>query len=138
MTDVPPDDSEPEENKKIPRLTAQEQRFARAESTDDAAVAEARLIGEGASRKDFEDDAKINEARRAEAFKDQFEILSIFALWFGGVIFACLTFVWALNLILPKCKQFLEDNQIDKLQLIITGGFVAGLASSHFKKRLGS
>lgn len=137
MTDDPISSTGSEEDKQIPRLSKQEKRLARSDGDDDAALAEAKLFGAGASRNDWEQDAKSNEAKRAEAFRDQFEIVSIIAMWFGAAIFAIFTVAWAANLVLPKKKQFLDENQEDKLQLIITGGFVAGIASSHFKKRLG-
>ena len=53
------------------------------------------------------------------------------------IVFGCFTFVWAFDIVVPKEHQILDDNKQDKLQLIITSGFVAGLASAHIRKRLG-
>ncbi len=130
-------EGEEEVPKTIPALSKSQEKVAYGKDSEESAIEETFIFNSGDSARELKKQAESREASRSENFKDNFERVSIIGLYFLSMVFIILTSMWALHLILPKNKQFLDENQEDKLQLIITGGFVAGLASSHLKKRLG-
>ncbi|WP_144426184.1 hypothetical protein [Methylobacterium sp. ARG-1] len=135
MTEVASDE-EDEQPKQIPRIDAETASRGMVVGRDDAGIKEAQLIGSGAKVSEIKRKSEERESDRAEKFGDNFETISIFALWFGFVTFLGLFGVWAYHLVTPESWHFLSNTALDKLQLVVTGGFVTGVVSSHMKKRL--
>ena len=124
-------------NKKIPGLSDAEKHVADNPYGDDSSAKEAELFSRGESIRKIRKSAQEKEEGRAELFRDNFEWMSIVGLWLLFIIFSALTVVWSHDLIVPEKRQWVDNNKDEKLQIIITSGFVAGIASAHVKKRLG-
>lgn len=136
MNQETPQNGDEEAPKVIPRIDIERRTTAVVVSKDDAGIKEAQLIGSGATVKDIQRVAEENDSHRAEKFRDNFESISIIALWGGFIAFVLLFGVWAYHLVTPERLHFLTAAALDKLQLVVTGGFVTGVVSSHMKKRL--
>jgi hypothetical protein len=138
---------EASERKRIPKgaPTAEVERAGG--RSDSRADKEAQQIGSGASIPDLEGEAKANEHRRNQKFRDHAETLFIILLYalFSG--FLVLALVWILHMILPDaagaagCAPLLHGwltrDQLDDISGILAGGIIAGLVADHFKKRMG-
>jgi hypothetical protein len=133
-----------EERKQIPLGAAE--REGALESDIDNGTREAAQLGSGAPIKDLEREAKENEHRRSQQFKDHFELLSIIMLdvLFAG--FILLAAVWVVHLVLPDHKVvgwapfihgWLSKDQLDHISGVLTTGVIAGLVADHFKRRIG-
>lgn len=99
-------------------------------------MAEAALFNSGKSAKEIMAESAANEAQRQEEFKAHIE------QWFRrGVSTAAITLlalfvVWALHLVFPESWKWLSHEAIEKIQTIITGGAIAGIATDHLRKRM--
>ena len=115
---------------------------------DDKGAKEAAQLGSGAPIKDLEREAKENEHRRSQQFKDHFEFLSIVMLDILFAGFAILATIWVLHLVLPEKPSgkwfvyyfhcWLTKDQLDDIAGVLAGGVIAGLVADHFKRRMGS
>lgn len=119
--------------------------FAPLSGGDDNATKEVHQLSRGLDLRDLKKEAEEADHHRSEHFKDHFERVAIFALWTLYSGFAALGFVWLLNAILPApplhwwwgMASWLSDDQMNKVQGVLTGGAIAGLVADHFKRRLG-
>lgn len=114
---------------KIPALTQGE--IEAAANTDSKSAAESKQLSSGKS-----EDALRKEAERTERFRDHFERLSLVTLYLVWAVLMILGAVWIYHLIAPPSWHRLPDEQVRNIQSIVTGGFLAGLASGHLKRRL--
>ncbi len=137
-----------EQRRQIPLGVAEAERIDAPQIEDDRSAKEAVQIASGAEIKDLEAEARANEHRRNQKFKDHFEILSIVMLDLLFLGFAVLATIWVLHLILPEKpvgKWFvyyfhcwLTKDQLDDIAGVLAGGLIAGLVADHFKRRMGS
>lgn len=124
------------------------------ESSNDAAVQEARQFATGEPANVFKKKAEENEADRTEKFRDHFERVSIWAMYSLFVTMFILGAIWLLHMVLPescstRCNlmagvfqmppicRWLSPEQVVVIQDILTGGLIAGLLAEHIRKRLG-
>ena len=129
-----PGESEP---KRIPAQAKREAKEAESDSRgDDRATAEAKQLSSGLSEDKLKKIAEENEAKRTERFRDHFERLAIFTLYVVYLSLLLVGLVWLFHIITPTCWHFLTPAQAEKVQAIITGGIIAGIAAGHLKKRL--
>ena len=105
--------------------------------TPDGGTQEAKLLSLGLSEHEIARRAAASEHRRNENFRDHFERIAIIALWLTAVLLFVVGFTWLYHLLMPERWHWLSADQVLKLQNIVTGGVLAGVAGNHIKKRLG-
>jgi hypothetical protein len=133
-----PPDKPPKTNKKrpvVPQLTEEEQR-AVISGDDENGDAEANQLGSGEPEEDLKKAAKKKEHERTQAFKDHVERIAIAGVYVAAFCFAIISLAVLSHMILPKSNSWLTDQQFSDLNSLITGGIVAGVITSYFKKRL--
>lgn len=121
-------------SKKIPRL--EEESAVAPGRPDDEGTKEAALFAKGMSRDEIKRNAATAEARRNERFRDNFECIAIIALWLTSFVLAILGIAWLWHVLLPESCHWLRPDQIAKLQNMVTGGVITGIATGHIKRRL--
>ena len=112
------------------RVQARRQRVA-------VAIKEAAQLFTGKSAEELAKEAAENEHGRTERFRDQFESMAICALWVAFSILIFMVITWAAHILLPGVFHWLSDEQLAKVQNLVTGGVVASLAAGHLRKRIG-
>lgn len=137
-----------EERKKIPLGAAEAEGIDAPPPEDDQAAKEAAQLASGAAIKDLEREARENEHRRTQEFRDHFELLSLGMLYVLFLGFIILAAAWVLHLVLPEKSQtgdyvyylhaWLTKDQLDDISGVLAGGVIAGLVVDHFKRRMGS
>jgi hypothetical protein len=127
-------DSEPK--KQIPQSVVDAEEPAPGEI--DVGAQEARQLSRGLPVRDLKVEADEAEHRRTESFRDHFERVAICALWVLFSSMGVIGGVWIWNLIMPvhSPAHWLDSDQMEKLQDILTGGIIAGLVADHFKRRM--
>jgi hypothetical protein len=130
------------EKKTIPPGISQREGTGRAadSSRDDSGRLEAFQIASGLTIEDLKADAERQEHRRNQKFKDQFELIFTILIWLLFIGFVILGAIWFVHLISTpafKLVHWLSEEQIDKVEGILTSGIIAGLVADHFKRRLG-
>lgn len=103
---------------------------------DARAAAEVKQASQGKSREQIENEAFAAEAKRSEAFRDHFERLAVFSLYLIWAVIVSIAITWLWHLLLPESYWWLTEQQIQHIQAVLTGGVIAGIASSHLKRRL--
>lgn len=131
----------PEELKKIPPEAAKEEAKGgvttdSAGELEDLGIAEAKQLSRGKSLTDLEKEAKESEHGRTERFKDQFETITMLAMWGISIATAIFGFTWFWHLMTPESWHWLLPEQVEKIQNIFAGVILAGVLGDHFKKRL--
>lgn len=127
-----------EKTKKSIPLDAAKKEVAGSPEDDAKAAAEAKQLGSGNTVKEIEEAARKNEVGRQETFRDHFEIIAIISLWGVWAAISLVGTVWVYHLVAPECWPRLPEQRIQTLQAILTGGVIAGVASGHLKRRIGS
>lgn len=136
--DMPPDMPSDMPQKSIPGLSPQDEKTAKGQGRSEASAEEAKQFSSGLSTKELKDRAYRNEADRTEYFRDHFERLSVITLYVAWVLLLLAGIFWAYHLILPKSWHFLDPDQSDKIQTLLTGSILAGITRGHTKRRLDS
>lgn len=106
------------------------------QSTDFAQL-EIESLTQGLSEDELRRRATNNEHNRSERFRDQFETLTIIALWAAALAIAAIGIVWIAHLLLPERRRWLSAEDLTHIQSIVTAGLLVGIVGSHFRKRLG-
>jgi hypothetical protein len=123
--------------KRIPTLPADEAAMLGLGPDIDSGTREAQQLGRGLSAEAIKAESEENEHRRAEKFKDHFELISIVSLYGVFVLVLIVGFTWLFHLLTPDKWHYLTADQVSKLQNIVTGGILTGIATGHIKKRMG-
>ena len=129
-------DQDERPDKKIPQ-SATKKETGKRYYFDVKASKEAKQLNSGKSAEELEKEALANEADRNEKFRNHFERLAIASLYLIWVAIVLVGVTWIYHLLAPDCWPRLPDNQIDRIQAVLTGGVIAGIASGHMKRRLG-
>jgi hypothetical protein len=119
----------------VPPLSAKEE--AAITASDDRSNEEAKQLASGKPTNELKRIAEENEAGRTEKFRDHFETLALITLYVVWAIVILFALVWAYHLVAPVGWCRLPDAQIDKIQSILAGGIIAGIATGHVKRRIG-
>jgi hypothetical protein len=127
------DDAEPK--KQIPQAPPDAEP---APGAPDEGALEARQLSRGLPVRDLKKEAEEAEHRRNERFRDHFENVAICALWALFASMGVIGAIWICHLVTAQHTplHWLNDEQMQKLQDILTGGLVAGLVADHFKRRM--
>lgn len=125
----------PRDIKSIPALRRSEEAAARA-GPDDGGIKEATLFGLGLTVEQMEKRAAAEEIRRSERFREHFERIAIFALYFFTVLFGIAALTWGFHLLAPTSWRYLTDDQMSRLQAVVTGGAI-GVLLAHIRRRIG-
>lgn len=126
------------ELKRIPGLPEPERAALQApQSEADPAIKEAALFGQGSSQDEFEKEAARGEHRRSEEFRNNFEKIAILFLWIISILLFLIIATWAWHLLAPIKCHWLDEDQLSKLQALLAGGVLTGVAVGHIRKRLG-
>lgn len=111
---------------------------------DGRADKETQQIGSGASIPDLEGEARANEHRRNQKFRDHFELIFLLLLYALFACFIVLGAVWVLHMVLPEKAAtswrphgWLSKEQLDNISGLLAGGVIAGLVADHVKRRVG-
>lgn len=123
--------------KKIPALSAADAGVLGDSTPNDSATIEAKILGSGRSAAELERLAANGEHQRNERFKDNFEHIAICGLWLAAIVLLALAFTWIWHLLMPDSWHWLQPESVAKLQNIVTGGVLAGVATGHLKRRIG-
>jgi hypothetical protein len=81
--------------------------------------------------------AEENEHNRDQRFKEQFEIISLVAMWVLAAGMFIAAAIWFYHLVTPYSWPRLCQDQIDDIQSLLTGGLIVGILANHFQKRIG-
>lgn len=103
---------------------------------DDTGALEAQLLSRGFSAEDIEKQAATAEHRRNERFRDHFENIAILCLWLVALLFLAVGGTWFWHILMPEKWHWLTADQVSKLQNLVTGGILTGIAAGHIKKRM--
>jgi len=126
------------ETKDIPGLPESEKAALAADDlSSKAALLEAKQLSSGRSSEQLKKDAEEREHDRVQRFRDHFE--KLVKLGMDGAFLAILVMgaVWVWHLITPETWQWMSEQQIDRIQGMVTGGVIAVVVGDHFKRRLG-
>ncbi|MEM1036276.1 MAG: hypothetical protein AAGI14_05905 [Pseudomonadota bacterium] len=125
---------ESEEFKKIPDVADDEA----AASTDvTKSTLEAQQFSTGESAEELEKAARKAEHDRNEKFRAHFGNIVTGALYFMAIGVATFAAIWSWHLLAPREWRWLDLNEIQAIQNIVTGGVLAGLIADQFRKRIG-
>lgn len=123
---------EDETSSKIPALPPSEARIADAEG----GTKEARQIALGLPEDELRRLAATGEHHRNEKFRNHFERIALCSLWAAWVVIIVLAGTWLWHVVTPL--HWLPPESVDRIQTLVTGGVIAGIAGGHIKRRLGS
>lgn len=98
--------------------------------------AEYDQLGSGKASEALERQAKENEHRRNEQFRDHFERLAILCLYLGALLIAVVGLTWVWHILLPQGLHWLNADQVGKVQSLLLGGILTSVVTGHIKKRL--
>jgi hypothetical protein len=129
--------SKPPDNrpKQIGSLPDEERRAA--ETGNGTAENELAQLATERSVEDLQDQARRNEHKRDQKFRDHFERLSLIGMWLTAMVIAVLGVVWVYHLISPDSWPQLSDAKVRNLQNLVTAGVLVGAVGKHWSKRLG-
>jgi hypothetical protein len=99
---------------------------------------EARQIALGLSEDQLRRLAAEGEHNRNEKFRDHFEKIALCTLWLAWGLIVLVALAWLYHLMTPVGWHWLDDDHVSKLQTLVTGGVIAGIAGGHIKRRLGA
>jgi hypothetical protein len=105
--------------------------------SDEMSAKEAKQLSGGLPEDEIRRNAERNEASRTERFRDHFERLAIVTLYVVWAILCLVAVARLYHLLAPPLWWRLPDEQVARLQSIVTGGVLASIAGGHVKKRLG-
>lgn len=125
------------QHRKLPPLPANEEEAQRS-FEDQISTKEAKQLSSGLSANEIEKRERENEAGRAEKFRDHFEGIAIVTLYIVWSVLVIVGLLWVYHIAAPPDWWHLPDQQVRQLHGIVTGGVLAGFASGHVKKRLGT
>jgi hypothetical protein len=84
----------------------------------------------------LEREAAEQEHDRNQKFRNHFEKIAIGALWILAFGLLAIALIWLYHMVTPICWHWLDIEQLDDLQGILTGGLIVGVLTDHFRKRL--
>lgn len=120
-----PETNEVVRRKTVPSLLPPEN------GSDGKAVKEAQALADN----DYEEQAKRNEYRRSEVFKDTIEKIAIYFIWLGAAIVLLALLSIAFHLLAPISCHYLSKDQLATIQSILASGLVSGVATKYLDKR---
>jgi hypothetical protein len=126
----------PRDIKTIPALRPNDAALLGPSGSRDAGTLEAKQLASGRSREELARDAERAEHNRTERFRDHFERIAIWSMYAIAAVFAIVAFTWVYNLVMPVSLHYVTDDQVGKLQNIVTGGII-GVLLAHMKRRIG-
>ena len=98
-----------------------------------AGIAETAVVASGRSVAELRAEVRANRHVRDERFRDNFDLLLIWALWASAAGIAAMALVWALHM----CGlRWLDANAFDKLQSFVLGGVITGVLGRQLEKRV--
>lgn len=102
----------------------------------DSGFKESRLLGENLTASEIASAQANNNHKRSEWFRDHFERVAVCSLWVvsGAILIVGVSWFW--HMVMPVSCHWLDQNHIEKLQNILTGGVLAAMAGGHMKRRL--
>jgi len=97
---------------------------------------EAAQFASGKSGREIAREAEEAEHDRAERFRGHFEIISIILIWVLAIGFILIGLAWLFHILGPADRRWLEEDRVDDLRGLLTGGLIVGVLTDHLRKRL--